>query len=137
MESLIEVADVNRRSAIGESQPVQSDWCRKFASLQTLCRWYPFRGYRFAQPPVIESLRSPVLRTQHSRRYCTCSLKYRPRSRTQCCRSVMQCFCEVGIMSLFVRLDILFRLKSCLSIHRLCRLIEHSENSLILLQLLC
>ena len=26
-----------------------------------------FRGYRFAQPPVIESLRSPVLRTQHSR----------------------------------------------------------------------
>ncbi len=26
-----------------------------------------FRGYRFAQPPVIESLRSPVLRTQHRR----------------------------------------------------------------------
>ncbi len=23
-----------------------------------------FRGYRFAQPPVIESLRSPVLRTR-------------------------------------------------------------------------
>ena len=27
----------------------------------------PFRGYRFAQPPVIESLRSPVLRTLYSR----------------------------------------------------------------------
>ena len=30
---------------------------------------FAFRGFRFAQPPVIESLRSPVRRTQHSRRY--------------------------------------------------------------------
>ena len=51
-----------------------------------LCRRYAFylafRGYRFAQPPAIESLRSPVLRTPMQSECRTCSLKYRSGSRT-------------------------------------------------------
>ena len=61
-----------------------------------LCRrcacYLPFQGYRFAQPPVIESLRSPVLRTLYSRKSRTwCSrTQYSQRCRTRCSRNVVR-----------------------------------------------
>ena len=55
----------------GASHPVQSEKSHlqsevSFRKSHSQSLRSPFRGYRFAQPPVIESLHSPVLRTQCS-----------------------------------------------------------------------